>query len=43
MNNPLVYVLATRFKNKLLSIVKKAGTVNFYPDFSKIFTLLTNI
>lgn len=29
MNNPLVYVLLTRFKNKLLSIIKKPGQVIF--------------
>ena len=34
MNNPLVYVLTTRFKNKLLSIVKKPGQMLFIIIFA---------
>ncbi len=37
MNNPLVYVLATRFKNKLLSIVKKPGQMIFILIFAAMF------
>lgn len=34
MNNPLVYVLLTRFKNKLLSIVRKPGQLIFIIIFA---------